>query len=402
MSSHASMPLKSDYGPGTSRVVTGAEVLAGRGFDILKGKRVGLIANRTTRVSNKHLTELLEQSKIKVQAIFAPEHGYFGDVDAGKPVTNRLYGSTPIISLYGANTKPTAENLRDVDVLVFDIQDIGARFYTYISTMGLAMQAAAEARIPFVVLDRPNPLGGDYVAGFTLKPDQRSFVGLYEIPVAHGLTVGELANLIRGERLLPGVEHLDLTVIAMEGWQRWMRWPDTQREWVPTSPSIVDFETALIYPGVCIFEAVDASEGRGTFAPFKTLGASWADGEQLAVLLNSQNLPGVRFEPATFSPKVIPAMGVNSPRYKGEQLQGVKIIITNYQTYQPVETGAYVLQAFAQQATIKNSGRTISNRQMFNKLAGNKEYANAVDKSKPASEIIGMWKVDIENFEAKR
>ena len=229
-------------------------------------------------------------------ALFVPEHGGKGDKEAGETVASRLDKRTsiPTYSLYGATRKPTKQMLRNVDVLVFDMQDIGVRFYTFISTMGLAMQAAAEAGIPFVILDRPNPLGGQYVSGFVTEQPQISFIGQYQIPAVHGLTVAELARLIKGQRLLPGLENLHLEVIAMKGWARWMRWPDTKLPWQKTSPNIVDFETALVYAGIGLFEATSVSDGRGTPTPFTHLGAPWVDGKELASTLNSLGLPGVK------------------------------------------------------------------------------------------------------------
>ena len=182
--------------------------------------------------------------------------------------------------------------LDGLDVLTFDLADIGTRFYTYISTMGLCMQAAAAARLPFVVLDRPNPLGGRYVSGFVLEKAHASFVGRYPIPIAHGLTTGELASMIHGERLLPGLTRLSLDVVALDGWHRDMLWPATRRPWLATSPNIPTFETALAYPGTGLFEATTASEGRGTDAPFLLLGHPDIDAASVARTLGQANLPG--------------------------------------------------------------------------------------------------------------
>ncbi len=266
-------------------VATGADRLAASGFAALAGKRVGLITNQTGRVGDEHLADALSRApNLKLAAIFAPEHGFRGQAEAGASVRSGRDAKTgvPIHSLYGATRKPTQAMLRGVDVLVFDIQDVGARFYTYISTMGLAMQAAAAARIPFVVLDRPNPLGGEYVSGFVLEPPCRSFVGQYPIPIVHGLTVGELARMIQGERWLDGLEALELSVVEMQGWRRSMRWPQTQREWVATSPNIPSFEAALVYPGIGIVGEAEVSEGRGTPTPFSLFAAPWLDAARTA------------------------------------------------------------------------------------------------------------------------
>ena len=396
--------LNNDAPPNQLRVITGAQALATRNFDSLKGKRIGLITNHTAKVGDQQLSWLLARlTDVKLGAIFVPEHGLSGTVEAGKSVTNGIDKVTgvPIFSLFGTNLRPKLETLHNLDALVFDIQDIGVRFYTYISTMGLAMQAAAEAKIPFIVLDRPNPLGGDYVAGFVLRPDQRSFVGQYEIPLVHGLTVGELAKLIKGEHLLPGLEQLKLDVVKMNGWQRRMRWPDTGLEWIPTSPNIVDFETALVYPGAGFFEATVASEGRGTLTPFKVVGAPWADGEQLSNWLNSADLPGVRFESVSFVPHSIQGMA-DHPRLSGQNVHGIRIIVTDIKQFLPVETGVYMLQAFKRQANLKNSERLISDERFFNKLAGNQDLSNFINKKRPASEIISMWQAEVDKFDTVR
>ena len=269
-------------------IATGAEVLAASGYAAIAGKRVGLVTNQTGRLRGEHLADVLSKApNVRLTAIFAPEHGFRGTAEAGAKVGDSVDAKTgvPVFSLYGASRKPTSRMLRDVDVLVFDIQDIGARFYTYISTMGLAMQAAAAARIPFVVLDRPNPLGGEYVSGFVLEPALRSFVGQYPIPIVHGLTVGELARMIQGEKWLDGLDGLQLSVVPMQGWQRSMRWPQTERAWVATSPNIPTFDSALVYTGIGMVGETDVNEGRGTPTPFRVFGAPWLDGPRMVARL---------------------------------------------------------------------------------------------------------------------
>ena len=329
-------------------VKPGAEVLAESGFELLRERRVGLVVNHTARVGERHLLGLVHEAPgIEVGAIFGPEHGLRGTEEAGDEVSDGIDRETgaPVYSLYGRVTRPTPEMLEGIDVLVFDIQDIGARFYTYISTMGLAMQSAAEAGVPFVVLDRPNPLGGEYVSGFVLEPEHASFVGRYPIPVVHGMTAGELALMIRGEAMLAGLQDLELTVVQAEGWLRHMQWPDTGLPWVATSPNIPTFETALVYPGTCFFEATAASEGRGTNSPFLLVGAPWADSVHLAEELNGRALPGVRFEAATFTPRPVPGMDT-SPKLSNRQLGGIRLDITDLRAFMPLETGMYVLSAF--------------------------------------------------------
>ncbi|MEX1054819.1 MAG: DUF1343 domain-containing protein, partial [Rhodothermales bacterium] len=321
------------------RVRTGADVLAERGFDVLQGQRVGLVVNHTAMVDSVHLIDLVHEAEgVDLSVLFGPEHGIRGTADAGAKIEHGRDPETnaPIYSLYGETRKPTPAMLNDVDVLVFDIQDIGARFYTYISTMGLAMQAAAENDVAFLVLDRPNPLGGELVSGFLLESEYTSFVGQFNIPMVHGLTVGELARMIKGEALMDGLEDLRLDVVPMEGWNRAMQWPETGLPWISPSPNIPDFETALIYPGAVLFEATSASEGRGTRAPFKQIGAPWADGPALARDLNQQSLPGVRFEAVDFTPASIEGMAAN-PKLEDTELQGIGYVITDSKTFRPVE-----------------------------------------------------------------
>ena len=310
-------------------VVTGAEALAATGFAALAGKRVGLITNQTGLVGQEHLADLLSKTpNLELVAILAPEHGFRGAAEAGAKVGDSTDAKTGcrFSASTGPPKKPSPHMLRNVDVLVFDIQDIGTRYYTYISTMGLAMQAAAAAGIPFIVLDRPNPLGGEYVSGFVLKPALVSFVGQYPIPIVHGLTVGELARMIQGERLLDGLESLQLSVVAMQGWQRSMRWPQTGRTWVPTSPNIPTFESALVYPGMGFVGETDVNEGRGTPTPFSLFGAPWLDAAHIAARLEALALPGVRFEPTTYTPRSIPGVATH-PRLEGKTINGALLTI---------------------------------------------------------------------------
>ena len=384
-------------------VVTGAERLVDQGFATLKGRRVGLIANHTTTVRGRHLADLIHEAPdVTLVSLFGPEHGLRGTGAAGEKILDSRDKNTgvKVYSLYGKTLKPGRQMLTNVDVLVFDIQDIGARFYTFISTMGLAMQAAAQQNIKFIVLDRPNPLGGDYVAGFTTRPDHVSFVSQFAIPLAHGLTVGELARMIKGDKLLPGLEKLDLEVIEMTGWKRAMLWPDTDRPWVPTSPAIPDFETALIYPGAGFFEATAASEGRGTDAPFKLLGSSWANGELLAFELSKRRLPGVRFEAAKFTPRSQPDQP-GDPKLKDWALEGVRITITDIRAYKPVETGVHLLHAFRKRARIRRA-LFIDRPEWLAKLSGSTKLNGMLRRDESAAAIIAAWKDDVSAFRKSR
>ncbi len=388
-----------------SRIVTtGAEILAKAGFKILEGKRVGLVTNQTALVDGRHLADWLHEApNVELAAILAPEHGFRGAVEAGEKVNDEVDPATgvPVFSLYGRTRKPTRAMLKGIDVLVFDIQDIGARFYTYISTMGLAMQAAAESGVPFVVLDRPNPLGGDYVSGFVLEPARKSFVGQYPIPIVHGLTVGELAQMIKGERWLPGLEKLDLSVVAMDGWKRSMRWPVTGLPWTPTSPNIPTFKSALVYPGIGIVgETQVVNEGRGTAEPFTVFGAPWIDAERLAGRLNALNLPGVHFEAETYRPRSIPGVAL-SPKYVGKRINGVRVVVTDIAQFQPLETGVHALAEVLAEARRKGAPRRFKNLAMFHLIAGTKSFYRMLMDGQPGERIVAAWKSEAARFEAQ-
>jgi uncharacterized protein YbbC (DUF1343 family) len=388
----------------TKRVASGADLLAASGFADLAGKRIALITNQTGLVGEAHLADLLSKAEgVKLTAILAPEHGFRGAVEAGKRVSDGADPAigVPVFSLYGATKKPTPAMLRNVDVLVFDIQDIGVRCYTYISTMGLAMQAAAAARIPFVVLDRPNPLGGEYVSGFVLEPKLRSFVGQYTIPIVHGMTVGELARLIQGEKLLSGLENLDLRIIEMQGWQRSMRWPQTQRVWVATSPNIPTFEAAIVYPGIGVVGELEVNEGRGTPTPFSLVGAPWLDAARVVAKLNALKLPGVKFEPVTYTPRSIPGVAA-SPRFAGKSIDGVRVAATDIARIQPLEIGMHVLSALVAEARAKKVDRLFPNLAMFNAIAGTKRLHNMLTAGSDGAAIIAAWQADVAKFKTQR
>lgn len=397
-SSHEIGSETSDSAP----LTTGAAWLAQSDFELLHGRNVGLIVNHTAMVDSVHLIDLLHEADgVELVALFGPEHGLRGELDAGARVEDGRDPRTgvPIYSLYGDTRRPTPEMLADLDVLIFDIQDVGSRFYTYISTMGLAMQAANEAGIPFIVLDRPNPLGGEYVSGFVLEPEFESFVGQYPIPTAHGLSVGELARLVQGEAMLPGLENLDLTVVEMQGWDRDMLWADTGLEWNPPSPNIPDFEIALIYAGTCLFEGVSASEGRGTYEPFKTIGAPFGDASDYAAGLNAIGLAGVEFRAHEFTPQSIEGMS-SSPKLLGEDLEGVQIDVTDMASFEPVEAGIHVLHAFYDAAPDKDA--FLSRRASLDRLAGTDRLRSMLVAGASAQEIIDSWQDEVVAFRELR
>lgn len=390
--------------PPTAGVRTGSEVLAGEGFSALAGKRVGLIANRVSVVGDTHLIDLLIAApEVELVAAFAPEHGIRGIADAGELFVDEVDPETglPIYSLYGANRAPTAEVLADIDILLFDLQDVGTRFYTYISTMGLAMQAAAANGTAFWVLDRPNPLGGTASAGFVRRPELESFVAQYPIPSVHGLTIGELALAIHGERWLADIEDLDLRVIELDGWSRNMRWPETGQRWISPSPGLPSFESALSYAGTVLFEASSISYGTGTRHPFSTVGAPWADPDLLAADLNGRNLPGVEFEPIAYAPRVIEGLAT-SPKLEGVAVRGVRYVLTDHRVFDPHRTGIHVLDAFRRQAAEKGITDLIDRPDFLDILSGSPALREGLLVGLAPDDIVEQWRSENAEFDALR
>lgn len=304
-----------------------------RYLPLFADKRVGLITNQTGINSEYQSSIDVLKEKTNLVALYSPEHGIRGNVTAGKGVdaSNDPKTGLPVYSLYGATKKPSPEMLRDIDVLVFDIQDVGARPYTYIYTMAYAMQSCAEQGKTFVVLDRPNPVGGEIVEGGILKPGFESFIGMYPIPIRHGMTVGELAQLFNTEY---GIS-CDLAVIPMTGWRRSMFFEQTGVPWVMTSPNIPTVDTALVYSGIGIFGGTNVSEGVGTTRPFEFVGAPWLDALKLAEHMNKQGLPGVVFRPAHFTPQY--------SKQQGKVCAGVQIHVIDRRAYRAVKTAVYLL-----------------------------------------------------------
>jgi uncharacterized protein YbbC (DUF1343 family) len=321
------------------RVTPGLDVLAAEGGKSLRGQRIGLITNRSGQtIDGVPAARLLrDRLALRVVALFSPEHGYQGDAAAGDAVdpTRDPETDLPVLSLYGDTRAPTKEMLAGIDTLVFDIQDAGVRFFTYASTMKLAMEAAAASGIAFVVLDRPNPNGGSRVEGPVLDPAFESFVGIAPVPVLHGLTLGELARYFRAKD--EELASLKLTVVPMRGWKREMLWADTGLPWRPPSPNLRTPTSAIAFPAFGLFEGVEASEGRGIETTFETVGAPWVEEGAYSRALTALRLPGVVFHPARFVPRSIPA--APHPRFEGELCRGVAVEIRNPRKFEAVRTG---------------------------------------------------------------
>lgn len=321
--------------PRTVTVSNGIDVLEKNGFKELTGLRVGLVTNHTGRnLAGRQTIDILKESpNVKLTALFSPEHGIRGAVDEKVSDSTDEKTGLPIYSLYGETRRPKPEHLKDLDALVFDIQDIGSRFYTYISTLQNVMEEAAKAGKPVFVLDRPNPINGLDVEGAVADPDKLTFVATHTLPVRHGMTIGEMAQMFNTEKKIGA----DLRVIKMENWSRAMWFDETGQTWVNPSPNMRSLTEATLYTGVGLLEYTNLSVGRGTDTPFEVVGAPWIDGQKLAAALNSRNIAGARFVPIRFTP--------NSSKFKAEQCAGINIVITDRQAFRPVRTGLEIAVA---------------------------------------------------------
>jgi uncharacterized protein YbbC (DUF1343 family) len=372
----------------TSReVLTGIDVLVRDNFRQLAGRKIGLITNHTgVSRDGQSTVKLLHEAKgVTLAALFSPEHGFEGKLDVSKigDIQDAATGLR-VYSLYGETRKPTPEMLESIDTLVFDIQDIGARFYTYVSTMGEAMKAAAEHKRRFVVLDRPNPIGGVAVAGPILDQGKESFVGFHQLPVRHGMTIGELARLFKAELKLD----LELDVVACEGWRRADTWDATGLTWINPSPNMRSLTQALLYPGIGLLETTNLSVGRGTDTPFEVIGAPWLDGQKLAAELNGQRLSGVSFVPIAFTPA--------SSKFANERCGGVNIAITDRTRFEPLRTG------FAIAAALRKVYPTDWEAKSYGRLLGNERTLQAVLDGKPPGEILEVAREGVSAFERRR
>lgn len=369
-------------------VQTGAQRLVASDFADYAGSNVGLIAHQNSVVDGVHLSDWTNESEnVELVALFGPEHGVRGDADAGIEVADGIDPLTgaPIFSLYGNTRQPTTAMLDSIDVLFYDLQDVGTRYYTYISTMGLAMQAAAEADITFVVLDRPNPLGGR-IGGGLLEPARTSFVGQYSIPDVYGLTSGELATYIVDNNALPGLDGLDLEIVELDGWTHDMTWEETGLDWIAPSPAINEIDAALLYPATIYFEATNLSYGRGTDIPFQVIGAPWLDAAGVANELNSRNLPGVRFVAEQITPAMLPGITVE-PAYVGQTISAIRLEVVDSRAIQPTEVGVHLMEvvfAAAQDAAVD----PLSRPEWLDQLSGSTLLRSALVSGESAEEII--------------
>ncbi len=373
-----------------AKVKLGIDVLLGENADLLKGRRIGLVTNPTGVCSNLRSTidTLNLRSDANLVALFGPEHGVRGDQYAGQNISNYVDVKTglPVWSLYGKTKKPTPQMLKGIDLLIFDMQDIGSRAYTYIYTLARTMEAASENKIPILVLDHPDPLGGELVEGPILEPAFKSFIGLYPIPYIYGMTIGELALYFNTEFKI----NADLTVIPMRGWKRTMTFAETGLIWIPTSPHVPSAETPFyIVATGCIGELQTVNVGVGYTLPFQLIGAPWIGASNLAAELNRQHLPGVIFRPAFYHPFYSTLAAQN--------LEGVQIHIYDYKAFQPMRTQIHILAAlkklYPSQKVFDKAGLA-----MFNKAVGTDVVWKDIEEGVPAENIYALFKDDIQSF----
>ena len=366
------------------KVLNGIDVLLKKKLHFIQSRKIALVTNHSGVDKNlvPNYKRLMEVEDVELKVIFSPEHGLFGESEAGEKINYTELKELPkVISLYGGTRKPSAEMLDGVNLIIYDIQDIGARFYTYISTLGLVMEAGAELGIPVLVLDRPNPIRGDIIEGPILDIQYQSFVGQYPIATRYGGTVGELAKKIIKNKWITSLPELE--IIKMEGWQPNAWFDQTDLPWVAPSPNIPDLKTAIIYPGMCLFEGTNVSEGRGTPNPFKWIGAPWIDGKKLSQTLNNFKLPGVVFVPKSFIPVEIPGKSEN-PKFKNQKCHGIEVWVTDRDQYKSIDVGVLTLfsiyNMYPNDIKIRESG--------LNRLWGSSELYKKLLRGVTADDIL--------------
>ena len=377
------------------RVKSGLETLVERGARLLKNRRVGMLCHQASVTSDlQHATEVIRSiSGAGLVALFAPEHGLWGTAQDQVEVATRRDGGLPIFSLYGKTRQPTPAMLRGLELLLCDLQDVGARYYTFVWTLALAMEACAKAGVRVVVLDRPNPLGGLTVEGNLLDQRFASFVGLHPLPVRHGMTIGELAFYLN-ERL--GAQ---LTVMRMTGWRREMAWEATGLPWVPPSPNMPTPDTARVYPGGCLIEGTNLSEGRGTTRPFEWVGAPFIEPEAWAVALRAERLPGVAFRPCVFQPAF--------HKWKGQECGGVQLHVTDPEHFKPYLTGLALIatahrlypKEFAWRKPPYEFEKT---RLPIDLLCGTDRIRRQIERGLPLRQIEASWQDQLARFKNAR
>lgn len=366
-------------------------------MDYIRARRVGLIINHTAvNREGKSMLDVLPALGADIQKIFAPEHGLFGKADAGEHVADGTYRGIQLVSLYGKKQAPDRADLQGLDLLIYDIQDVACRFYTYVSTMAKAIEAAAACDMPFIVLDRPCIRGGVDVSGPVLDPACRSFVGYLPVTVSYAMTPGELALMAVREGWL-ATQWDKVTVIPLKNWRRgvYAKYPGP---FVPPSPNLPSYASILAYPGTCLLEATNVSEGRGTDSPFLTLGAPWCHGEKLAQVLNGlPDLPGVTFKPCRFTPRAMPGKAMN-PKYKDQPCQGVSLAISSPKDFRAWLTGLHIIHAIHSLWPGKLTFRT----RFFELLSGRKDLLPQLKGGTAPKTALAGYQESIQDFKEKR
>jgi len=374
-------------------VKTGLTVLLEDNLELIEDKSVGLITNATgiNEDLEDNVSLFCRHPNIHLKAIFSPEHGLWGAAQDEISVLSFQHEGTsiPVHSLYGKTRKPTREMLEGIDVLIFDIQDVGVRFYTYISTMTMAMEACAEFGLGFVVLDRPNPINGLRIEGNMLEPEFRSFVGYFPMPVRHGMTTGELARFYNDQFQITA----RLDVVSMFGWRRDMWFDDTGLQWVMPSPNMPTLDTAIVYPGTCLIEGTNVSEGRGTTRPFEVMGAPWIDAKRLADGLNGLSLAGAGFRPAHFIPIFA--------KYKDQSCAGVQLHVLDREKFAPVRTVLIMIETIRRMYPQEFQWRG-SDRPYLDLLMGTDKVRKQMSSGESVDSIISSWEDEVARFSKNR
>lgn len=384
-------------------VTVGADRLLTEYAHLVTGKSVAVVANHSARLADgTHLVDALARHPgTRLRVLFGMEYDIrsndYSAIRDGEVATDRTTG-LPKYNLYGEHHKPTATSLSGVDVIVFDIQEVGARFYEHINILGFVMEAAAEQGIAVVVLDRPNPIGGRRVEGFVTDPGALFRFGSYApVPVVHGMTMGELARYYNGERLLRGDRQVALTVIPMQGWTRDLWYDETGLAWRKPSPNLLTLSSLLAYVGTCLFEALNVSEGRGTDAPFEQIGAPWLDHVKAVALLRTLDLPGVQFDTVTFTPVQQPYHG-RPPELAGESLRGVRLRVTDRTRFAPYLTGVALLWA----VHAVHADRLVWNDAVLDRLTATPRLKSLLQAGRTPRQIEAAWAVEVSAFRQRR
>lgn len=378
----------------STNIKLGDEILLAEKFELIKNKNIGLITNTSAVLSDGQpfIDSLLKTDSVRIKSVFALEHGFDLRAGAGVLIKDDYIKQIKVHSLYGQTKKPTPQMMQGLDVIVFDIQDVGARFYTYISSLKYVLEACAENNVEIIVCDRPNPLGGLYVDGPILEDEYKSFVGIDNLPVVHGMTIGEIAAFFNDR--IP--RRANLTIVKMEGWQRSKYWDELNLTWRSPSPNIINFTSVLLYPAVCYFEGTNISEGRGTYTPFNIIGAPFINARELRNVIEKELNGVIEARAIEFVPVSIEDMAMN-PKYKGDICSGVQLVIKDRKRYKPVETGVKLISIMHKLYPDK-----FEMTEYFDLLWGTNSVKSQILAGKEPEQIINSWQEKLNRFKELR